>query len=157
MSASSSHTHTLRRAKSHFTRADPLCFAGVTMSKFIRFAALFVLPLLVAGCATNSITNLTPSQQVRNNTGLYLVEAMWKSRQQSVVQDSIKPFVVVGLEAYPMRPTPLLNNRWETLIPIPADKSHIYYQFKFDYEYKGMPARRPDSLLSREYRLDVVN
>lgn len=126
------------------------------MTKFIRFIPLLLLSVFMVGCTTSSITNLTPSQQARTATGLYPVEAVWKSHQQSVVQDSIKPFVVVGLEAYPMRPTPLLNNRWETLVPVPADKSHIYYQFKFDYEYKGMPARRSDSLLSKEFRLDIV-
>ncbi|HAV65003.1 MAG TPA: hypothetical protein DCY13_21855 [Verrucomicrobiales bacterium] len=127
------------------------------MTKFIRHFAALLLPILLVGCTTSSITNLTPGQQVRNSTGLYPVEAVWKSRQQSLVKDSVKPFVVVGLEAYPMRPTPLLNNRWETLIPIPAEKDHVYYQFKFDYEYKGFPARRSDSQLSKEYRLDLVN
>lgn len=134
-----------------------MCFAHASMTKYIRHLILCALPLLLVGCATNSITNLTPGQQPRNETGLYPVEAVWKSSQKSVVTESIKPYVVVGLEAYPMRPTPLLQNRWETLVPIPLDKSHIYYQFKFDYEYKGMPARRSDSLLSPEYRLDITN
>jgi hypothetical protein len=127
------------------------------MTKYLRPLVLFTLPLLLVGCASSSITNLTPGQQARTQTGLYPVEAVWKSSQKSVVKDSIKPFVVVGLEAYPMRPTPLINNRWETLVPIPADKQHIYYQFKFDYEFKGMPARRADSLLSPEYRLDITD
>ena len=126
------------------------------MIKYIRHFILFAFPLLLVGCASNSITNLTPGQQSRNQNGLYPVEAMWKSSQKSVVKDSIKPFVVVGLEAYPMRPTPLLNNRWETLVPIPAGKSHIYYQFKFDYEFKGMPAHRSDSILSPEHRLEIA-
>jgi hypothetical protein len=127
------------------------------MTKHFRHFLLFTLPFLLVGCATNSITNLTPAQHPRNDTGLYPVEAVWNSSQQSVVQESIKPFVVVGLEAFPMRPTPLLNNRWETLVPIPATESHIFYQFKFDYDYKGMPARRADSILSPEFRLDIVD
>lgn len=132
-------------------------FAHASMTKYIRHLILFTLPLLLVGCATSTITNLTPAQMSRNADGLYPVEAVWQSSQQSVIQDSIKPYVVVGLEAYPMRPTPLLQNRWETLVPIPASKDHIYYQFKFDYEYKGMPARRSDSVLSPEQRLDIVN
>jgi hypothetical protein len=127
------------------------------MTKFIRHLVLFTLPLLLVGCATSSITNLTTSQQPRNAAGLYPVEAVWNSSQQSVVRESIKPYVVIGLEAHPMRPTPLLKDRWEAQVPVPADKDHLFYQFKFDYEYKGMPARRSDSLLSREYRLDITN
>jgi hypothetical protein len=136
---------------------DSLCFAGGSMTKYIRHLILCALPLLLAGCASTAITNLTPGQQSRTQTGLYPVEAVWKSTQTSVVKDSIKPYVIVGLEAYPMRPTPLISNRWETLVPIPADKQHIYYQFKFDYEFKGMPARRSDSKLSPEYRLDIAD
>jgi hypothetical protein len=127
------------------------------MTRYIRNIVLSSLPLLLVGCATNSITNLTPSQETRNETGLYSVEAVWNSNQQSVLQDSIKPFVVVGLEAYPMRPTPLLKNRWETLVPVPPAQNHIFYKFKFDYDYQGMPARRADSILSPEYRLDIVD
>lgn len=147
-----------QRLKCHFTSADPLWFAHASMTRHFRhfIPVVIALPLLLTGCATSSITNLTPAQEPRNANGLYPVEAVWQSSQQSVVTDSIKPYVVVGLEAYPMRPTPLLKNRWETLVPIPADKDHIYYQFKFDYEYKGMPARRPDSVLSPEQRLDIV-
>ena len=126
------------------------------MTKFIRHCALFLSPLLLVGCATSSITNLTPSQHPRSATALYPVEAVWKSSQQSVVHDSVKPYVVIGLEAFPMQPTPLLKNRWEAQVPVPANKDHIFYQFKFDYEFKGMPARRADSLLSPEYRLDIV-
>ena len=107
------------------------------MTKFIRPCALFLSPLLLVGCATSSITNLTPSQQTRSATAQYPVEAVWSSRQQSIVKDSIKPFVVVGLQSFPMQPTPLLKNRWEAQIPVPAGKDHIFYQFKFDYEYKG--------------------
>ena len=126
------------------------------MTRYIRHFIVFTLPLLLSGCVTSSITNLTPAQQPRNESGLYPVEAMWKSSQQSVVKDSIKPYVVVGLEAFPMRPTPLIHDRWEAMVPVQAGKNHIFYQFKFDYEYKGMPARRSDSLLSPEFRLDVV-
>lgn len=131
-------------------------FAHASMTRHFRHIIVFVLPLLLAGCATSSITNLTPAQQPRNTSGYYPIEAVWQTSQQSVVEDSIKPYVVVGLESYPMRPTPLLKNRWETLVPISPDKDHIYYRFKFDYDFKGIPAHRADSLLSREQRLDIV-
>jgi hypothetical protein len=127
------------------------------MTKFIRLFPLFALPLLLSGCVSNSITNLTPAELPRNDTGLYPVEAMWRSNQKSEVTESVRSYVVVGLESYPMRPTPLISDRWETLVPVTADKDHIYYRLKFDYDYKGMPARRSDSKLSPQYRLDIRN
>ena len=54
-----------------------------------------------------------------------------------------------------MRKTSLMKNRWETLVPIPADKNVINYRFKFDFEYNAIPQPRPDSILSREYQLEI--
>lgn len=122
-----------------------------------RFSALLVLPFLLSGCVSTSTSNLTSSQQPRNPSGLYPVEAVWESNQQSVIKESIKPRVVVGLETYPMKPTPLITNRWEALVPVPADQDTLFYHFKFDYEYQGFPERRSGSILSREYRLDIVD
>ncbi|MEO5803371.1 MAG: hypothetical protein ABIR24_07550 [Verrucomicrobiota bacterium] len=120
-----------------------------------KFLLLLLAPLLLTGCST--ITNLTPGHQPRNTTGLYPVEAAWDSRQQSIRPQSIKPSVMVGHESYPMRKTPLMKNRWETLVPIPADKNAINYQFKFDFEYNAIPQPRPDSILSREYKLEIMD
>ena len=116
---------------------------------------LLLVPLLFVGCST--ITNLTPSQQPRNSTGLYPVEVKWDSRQQSIRQQSLEPSVMIGHESYSMRKTPLMKNRWETLIPVPADKNEVNYRFKFDYEYNAIPQPRPDSRLSPEYKLRIVD
>lgn len=120
-----------------------------------KFLLVLLTPLLFAGCST--ITNLTPTQQPRNATGLYPVEAAWDSRQQSIRPDSMKPSVMVGLESYPMRKTSLMKNRWETLVPIPADKKVVNYRFKFDYQYNSIPQPLPDSKLSREYKLEILD
>ncbi len=124
----------------------------------MRFAKTFsfftFLALALTGCS--SITNLTPARQPRNSTGLYTVEAAWASRQQSIRPDSFRPSVVVGMESYPMRRTPLLVNRWEALVPIPQEKSAINYRFKFDFDYNSVPQPLPDSKMSREYKLEIV-
>ena len=127
------------------------------MSKPNQFFALLLAPLLLAGCATpTNITNLTPRTSVRNADGLYPVEVEWKSRQQTMRRESIKPSVMVGNDFYPMRPAPVVKNRWETLVPVPADKEIVHYRFKFDYEYNSIPVPRSDSLLSPSYQLRIV-
>jgi hypothetical protein len=112
-------------------------------------------PLLLTGCST--ITNLTPAKQTRNSTGFYPIEAAFATRQQSMRPESIKPSVLIGNETYPMRKTPLVKNRWETLVPIPADKKSIDYHFRFYYEYNSVPQVRPGSIASREYHLEIVD
>jgi len=117
---------------------------------------LLLLPLSLAGCATTTITNLTPSRQVRKGTGQYPFEVEFRSRQQSLIKDSIKGYVVIGLDQYPLQRVPMLTNRWETLVPVPADKDIITYRYRFDYEYRAIPAHRPDNAQSKHYQLFIL-
>jgi len=121
--------------------------------KFLPFLAL---AFVATSCTTATLTNLTPQQQVRNANGLYPVEAALDSKQQTLRWNSIKPMVKVGGEYFPMRPTLLMTNRWEGLIPIPAGASVIKYKFKFDFQYNAMGNPRNDSALSKEYTLRVI-
>ncbi len=121
-----------------------------------KILPLVLLPLLFVGCGTTAITNLTPSRLPRKDNGQYPFGVEWASRQQSLIKDSIKAYVVIGLDQYPMQRTPLLTNRWETLVPIARDKDSVIYRYKFDFEYQGFPARQPDSKLSKGYQLFIL-
>jgi hypothetical protein len=93
-----------------------------------RLLSAMLLPVLLAGCQSTAFTNLTPRQHLRNPNNVYPVEVALDSRQQTMRWESIRPQIVVGNETYPMRPTPLMTNRWEGLVPVPANKNWIYYQ-----------------------------
>ena len=120
---------------------------------------LMLLPVLVlAGCATPTFTRLTPGQQPRNPDNLYPVEAAFDSEQQSLRWDSIQAFVVVNGQPLPMRPVPLVKDRWEGLIPLPAGANSVNYRFKFDFLYNNFgSAPKPNSVSSRIYTLKVVD
>lgn len=122
------------------------------MSK--RFLPFLFAPLLLAGC-TSTFTNLTPVHQTRNANNLYPVEVAMASRQQTLRWDSIKPQIVVGNETYPMRPTNLMTNRWEGLIPVPAGTSMVHYRYKFDFDYNSFGHAKADSALSPEYTMRI--
>ena len=109
------------------------------------------------GCATNTITNLTPRELPWSQTGLYPVEAMYKSNQRTLDSSSIKPIVIFNNQAFPMRQTQLTEGRWETLVPIPDGTRVINYHFKFDYEYSAVLMRGADSKLSPPYQLQIVD
>ncbi|MSU58502.1 MAG: hypothetical protein EXS35_10045 [Pedosphaera sp.] len=121
-----------------------------------RFLPLLLAPLLLAGCST-VFTNLTPKQQVRNATHLYPVEVAFTTRQQSLRWETIQPYVNVGSEFYPMRQTLRMSDRWEGLVPVPADKSVVQYRYKFDFKYNamGLPPQ-PDSAISPLYTLRIL-
>ena len=79
------------------------------------------------------------------------------SNQSSIIDSSIKPYVVVGFESYPMRPALNIANRWETVVPVPANQNFIAYHFKVDYLYRDFGAPQKSSKLSHSYRLDIVD
>lgn len=111
-------------------------------------------PLLLAGC-TSTFTNLTPLHQTRNANNSYPVEVAMNSRQQTLRWDSIHPQIMVGNEVYTMRPTNLMTNRWEGLVPVPAGTSLVHYRYKFDFNYNAMGKPKADSALSPEYTLKI--
>lgn len=127
------------------------------MFAFKKLLPLLVVPALLAGCAAPSVTNLTPSRLPKKENGLYPFEVLWESRQQSLVKDSMKAYVVVGFDQYEMQRVPMLTNRWETLVPVPVDKGVVTYHYKFDYDYLAIPQRRSDSKTSKYYQLLILN
>lgn len=125
-----------------------------------KILPLLLLPLLFAGCATSTFStfsNLTPQTQTRNANNLYPVEVAFTSRQQSLRWETIQPFINVGTEFYPMRPTLLMTNRWEGLVPVPRGKTAVEYRYKFDFKYNavGYPPKS-DSILSPVYSLRIA-
>jgi hypothetical protein len=121
-----------------------------------KILPLLFVPLLMAGC-TATISNLTPTQQIRNANNLYPVEVALSSRQQTMRWNSIKPQIVVGSEFFPMRPTPLMTNRWEGLVPAPAGASSVRYHYKFDYLENAFGPPQPSSASSPEYTLRILD
>ena len=122
---------------------------------FKKSLPVLLLSLLLAGCASQ-LTNLTPQHQVRNANNLYLVEVSFNTRQETLRWQSIRPQIVVGSEVYPMRPTLLMTNRWEGLIPVPPGTSEIRYRYKLDFDYNRMGKPGADTALSREYTLHIT-
>ena len=79
------------------------------------------------------------------------------TRQQSLRWQSIKPYVMVGDSAYPMRLMPYMKNRWETLVPVPASEKIVHYTYKVDYQYNAIPEPQNDSLLSAPQTLHIMD
>jgi hypothetical protein len=116
-----------------------------------------VLPaLLLMGCST--FTRLTPLQQPRNANNLYPVEVQFNSTQQSLRWDSIKPYVLVKGDLYPLRAEEKVQNRWEGFVPVPAGSNGTEYRFKFDYLYNNIgTAPKPNSAWSPQYKLKIID
>jgi hypothetical protein len=115
-----------------------------------------VLVAILVGCTSNQISNMTPKVVRRSTNDLYRVEARWDSNQQAQRPESLAPYVVVGRAFYPMQRTAYTTNRWETWVPVPSGQRFFHYRFKFDYLYNGFGQRCPDSRLSPDYQVEIV-
>jgi len=119
-----------------------------------KIFSLLMLSVLLTGCT--SITNLTPSHYPRDPSGNYRVEAQWYSNRQAVREDSFKPLVIVdGVKSVPMQPVPLVTDRWEAFIQVPADKDVVLYRYKFDFLDNTIGGPKPNSMMSRDYELHI--
>ena len=122
-----------------------------------RILPALALALLLTGCA-GTFTNLSATRQPRNANNLYSVGVAFHSRQQTLRWDSIKPYALVGKEAYPLQKTPIAENRWEGLIPVPAGTKEIEYRYKFEFDYNVMGGSpKPDSRVSSTYKLQILD
>lgn len=113
--------------------------------------------LLLTGCSS-TFTRLTPLQQPRNPNNMYPVEVAFHSTQQSLRWESIQPFVLANGQMYPLRQVPLVQNRWEGFVPVPAGVNSIDYRFKFEYKYNSVGSDpKPASSVSPMYKLNIVD
>ena len=143
--------------KSIFTSRGWSCKPQRAMLRNKKWFSWLLLPVLLAGCAGVTLTNLTPTQEPRNANGQYLVELKLDSTQQTLRPESVSPKVVVGFDSYPMRPQLKMVNRWEALVPIPAGTNVINYHFKVDYDYNKFGKPGADSLRSSQYKLTIID
>ena len=124
------------------------------MVKISRIICLLSVSLFL-GCVQTTITNLTPQRMPRSNTGFYPVEMIWQSNQTALRRETVKPVVLVGTNAYPMKRTQLLTNRWETLVPIGKQANVLRYRIKVNWQFNAIPVPQANSQLSREFLLQV--
>ena len=84
-----------------------------------------------------------------------LLEIEFRSNMQAMKRETLKPYLQVGDNNYPMRRTQRMADRWETLLPVPAATNRVDYRVKVDFEYNSIPVSKPDSVLSAPYQLQI--
>lgn len=124
--------------------------------KFGFHPALAALALIVGGCASDRITNLTPPELPRDPSGQYRVEVEFRNRQRSMRWDSVQALAVVGEQFHPLQPAPNLQHRWEGYVPVPPEENRIFYRFRWDFTHQGFGITPSNSIRSPQYRLEIT-
>lgn len=141
-------------AKTNLYKLPTLVTAYEPIAMMKKLLPLVLLLPLLAGCA--STTNLTPTRHARTPDGVYPFEVIFRTSQHSVRHETIKAYVLIDFDSYPMHRVPVVSNRWEAAIPIPAGKKYVNYRYKFDYSYNAIPVPEKDSKLSPVHTLQIV-
>jgi hypothetical protein len=126
------------------------------MTRAIRWASLVLLVAFLPSCSTTSlttVTNLTPTRLPRRDTGQYPFAVEFSTRQRTILRETIRAYVVVGDQRYLMERTPMLRDRYETLVPVPPTEEVVNYRYRFEYEYKAIPELKPGVFDSKGYQL----
>jgi hypothetical protein len=115
-----------------------------------------VLALVLSGCAAR-FTNLTASRLPRSETGLYPLEVAMTSQERAVNWSSIQAVVRIGEESYPMERVPMMTNRWEAQVPVPAGTNVLYFRYQFRFVKYAIGKPVPDSAMSQTYSLRILD
>lgn len=92
--------------------------------------------VLLSGCDYGdvSINNLTPSTLAENHSNVYTLTVSVKPQTKNVVEDSIRPNIVIDGETYPMEQSRLSDDLFEFEYQLPAGRQDASYYFLVDYE-----------------------
>ena len=81
--------------------------------QFLPASGAAIALLLLCGCATMGLTNLTPSSLPQNPSGIYTFTLRATAKSTTVVPDSIAPHVVVGEQSHDMRKSDTIPGIYE--------------------------------------------
>lgn len=109
--------------------------------------------ICLSGCTYTRFTNLTPSNLPRDPSGNYPVEMAWESNDRTIIDESVRAYVVVNNKFYPMNKVQIVEDRWEAMIPVPSGTTYVDYHYKVDFDYRSLPRPQSNSDLSIPYML----
>jgi hypothetical protein len=107
-------------------------------------AAGLLATVILGGCATVGLTNLTPSSLPENPSGIYTFTLRVTPKSSTVLADTIAPHVVVGAESHDMVKSDSVPGIYEFDYHLPNGQNTIGYYYLVDYstEGNGMVASR---------------
>jgi hypothetical protein len=91
----------------------------------------------LTGCATMSLTNLTPSSLPENPSGIYTFTLRATPKSVNVVVDTVAPHVVVGEQTHDMKKSDEIPGIYEFDYRLPPGQTSIGYYYLVNYQVTG--------------------
>lgn len=114
----------------HTTRLSP---ARKFLAGLVALAGL----LLLAGCETVTLTNLTPPTMPENPSQIYTFSLRVTPRTRTVADNSVDPHIVVDGRSYTMKKAGLGEGIYEFEYQLPAGREQVAYYYLVNYTVDG--------------------
>lgn len=101
--------------------------------------AMVVLP----GCATLTLTNLTPPALDENPSEIYTFTLRVTPHTNTILASSIAPKIVIDGKSFDLRKSSLGDGLWEFDYQLPPGREQIPYYFLVDYNVQGNNIEQP--------------
>jgi len=105
------------------------------------------LSLILVGCQSPAITNLTPQSLPENPSQIYTISARITPRDSGFVQGTLLPTLVIEGQSLVLKKSTLGQDLYEIDYQVPAGRSEIAYYFQINYQVQhsnGLIASRED-------------
>jgi hypothetical protein len=106
-----------------------------------------VLGLMLVGCQTPSITNLTPASLPENPSQIYTISARISPRDSGYVRGTLTTSLVIDGQRLVLKKSTLGEDIYEIDYQVPAGRAELKYYFQINYQIQhsnGLTAARED-------------
>ncbi|MEO6875376.1 MAG: cell surface protein [Opitutaceae bacterium] len=130
----------------------------ISLARKILFAVGASLGLaLLSGCETVVLTNLTPSSLPENPSQIYTITLRVTPKGNTLVDGSIKPFIIIDGQNYPMNKSSLADGLYEFEYQLPAGRDKLAYYFLVNYLTEVNNVQTPHDAYTELIKADVVH
>lgn len=120
--------------------------------KILVWLALGAGLMLLAGCETVTLTNLTPPSMAENPSQIYTFSLRITPRTNTVPPHSIFPHIVIDGKSFDMKLSPVGEGIYEFEYQLPGGREQVAYYFLVNYTVEGNAVQSP-----KEAYTDVLN
>jgi hypothetical protein len=92
---------------------------------------------LMSGCATVTLSNLTPTSLPENPSEIYTFTLRATPKTDMVIAPSVAPHLVVDGQNFAMKPSPLGGGIYEFEYQVPAGRQELAYYYLVDYQVQN--------------------
>lgn len=133
----------------HTNRISP---ARKILSCFVAATLL----VLLAGCDTVTLTNLTPASMPENPSQIYTFTLRVTPRTNTVPPSSVKPHIITDGKSFDMKASSLGGGLYEFEYQVPAGRDEIAYYFLVNYETEGNNTSTPGEVYTDVSKVKIV-